>query len=328
MKWFVSLIITLLVFVVTTNSQADEVYFLNKMSSCTIEMFKDKKLQTVSPIPFSNVVLNVRSIPSKPDYVAFKQNNIIFITKQICVVSTDVYNDDNHLMGNEYKKRVEITEKDKFNSYKYFIEFDTGFINVLDNNSVGGDYNEIIPSDSTNPTQWSEAASSDYKAASLISLGFGFKTYKNRFLAFKIRLLNGTKSDALDLVDLNTSLSEPGAWTYEDTFKNFYGGYKFIFRDYSEWKPILAVYLGVSQMNSTMSDGDVHYELSSIGIAALVEAGIEYHINSNVGLGMNLGLEYLGNRSMKFVDKTSGNEFKTKMSYTNQYLSLGIKYYF
>lgn len=317
-----------MVFTISVNLFAEEVYFLNKMSNCSIEMYQDKKLQTVSSVPFHKVILNVKVIPSKPEYVAFKQDNKIFVTKQICVVSTTIQNDNNHLVGNEYKKHIEVSEKDKFNSYKYYIELETGFVNVLDNKSVAKDYNEIIPNNSSNPTEWGAAGSSKYKAGPLVSLGFGLRTNRNRFLAFKIRLISGTKSDALDLVDLNTSITQAGHWTYEDSFKNFYGGYKFIFRDYSAWKPILAAYLGVSQMNSKMTDGSSQYELSSLGIAALFETGIEYHINSHVGLGANLGLEYLGNRSMKFVDKTSGSDFKTNMSYTNQYLALGVKYYF
>ena len=318
-----------LMLIMTAKVFADEVYFLDKMPDCSIQMYQNSRLKSVDSTKFINIILNVKQLPKNPQFVAFKYDNSIFVTKEVCVVSTNKNTIDNHLVGNEYqRKNPVVSEKDKFNSYKYFFEIESGFINVLDSGPVGSDYNEIMPNSSTNPTVWGQAGDSDYTAGALVSLGFGFRSNKQRFLAFKLRLINGTKADPISLIDVNTNLEEQGQWTYEDSFQNFYGGYKFIFRDYSAWKPILAAYVGLSRMNSKMSDGSETYELSSLGLAALFEAGIEYHLNSHVGLGANLGFEYLGKRSMKFADESMGSEFKTNMSYNNQYLSFGVKYYF
>lgn len=318
-----------LMLVCTAKAFADDVYFLDKMPGCLIQKYSNSKFTTVDSAGFNNVILNVKKLPKNPQFVAFKFSNELYVTKEICVMSTNKEAIDNHLIGNEYKRKVQVvSEKDKFNSYKYFVEIESGFINMLDSSSVASDYNEIMPNSSTNPTVWGEPSDSDYTAGALVSLGFGFRNSHHSFIAFKLRVLNGVKSDPVSLIDVNTSLEEAGNWTYEDSFTNLYGGYKYIFRDYSAWKPILAAYLGVSKMNSTMSNGSDSYELSSFGLAALFEVGIEYHINSHVGIGANLGFEYLGNRTMKFADESNGSEFKTNVSYNNQYLSLGVKYYF
>ena len=81
-------------------------------------------------------------------------------------------------------------------------------------------------------------------------------------------------------------------------------------------------------MTSVVSDGNVSADLSSLSPAALAEVGVEYHLNQHFGIGANLGFEYLGNRNFKFSDESLGKNFKSKMSYNNQYLSLGLKLYF
>ena len=314
----------------STNLFAEEVYYLNKLTGCEIKLYRNKKLMNVDERKFTNVIISVTKIPKKPSFVAFKHENDIYITRETCVMDATKKEIDNGLLGTEYKsKPKELSEKEKFNSYKYFVEVETALVTVADKNSVAKDYNEIFPStSSTNPTVWGAAGSSEYKTTRLLSVGFGFRSNANRFLAFKIRLLSGKKSDNVELTDVNTSISQSGVWTYEDSFRNFYGGYKFIFLDYSAWKPVIAGYLGVSQMSSRMSDGIDSYTLSSLGIAGLVEAGMEYHLNSHFGLGANLGFEYLGKRSMKFKSDSGHENLKTNMSYNNTFLSFGIKYYF
>ncbi|MBY0415529.1 MAG: porin family protein, partial [Bdellovibrionales bacterium] len=307
---------------------ADEVYFLDNLQNCQIEMYKEKSLIPVNPKPFINVILNVKTVPKKPDYVAFKFRERIFVTRGICVIDASKKNLDNKLIGNEYQKKPHLlTEREKFNSYKYFVELDTGMVNVLSRNPVAADYNAIMPNNSSNPTVWEATGKSDYNSGSLISLGFGVRSNHERFVAFKIRLLSGKKSDPVGLYDQNTGLTQYGTWNYEDTFKNFYIGYKYIFRDFSAWKPTFGAYLGLSHMSSTLTEGAETFSLTSLGVAALIEGGIEYHLNSHWGLGAMLGFEYLGSRSMTFRSDTAP-KFKTDMSYNNQYLSLGVKYYF
>lgn len=313
-------------------ARADNVYYLYELGRCEVSLYENKELKIVDGKQFERSILNVQKLARNPDHVVFKINNKIYVTHETCVMSTDKKKISNELQGNEFKKQPrEMSEKEKFNTYKYFAEFDFGHMKVADEGAVASDYNAVLPSTSvSHPTSWGKADDSSYSSGTLLSLGFGIRSAhtKIRFLAFKLRFLSGKKSDALDLTDLNTSISQRGTWTYEDSFKNFYVGYKLIFRDYSAWKPVLAAYIGAGHMSTTLSDGLTSYELNSLGVAALLEAGLEYHLNSHWGVATILGYEYLGSRNMKFSDDNSGVNFKTNMSYSNQYFTFGLKYYF
>lgn len=312
------------------NARAENVYYLHELSRCEVTLFENQEFKPVDDSRFIKVVLDVRKLPKNPDYVVFKYNKQVYVTHESCVMSVDKTKVTNDLTGNEFKKKFrEMSEGEKFKANRYFAEIDFGSMKIFDESPVAGDYNEVFPSTSTtNPTVWGKALESSYSSSTLLSLGFGIRSNERRFLAFKIRLLSGKKSDALDLTDLNTSISQRGIWNYEDSFKNFYVGYKFIFLADSAWKPVVAAYIGVAHMSSTLSDGVSSYELSSLGIAALVDAGLEYHLNSHWGVGMNLGYEYLGKKNLKFQDESSGKSFTSNMSYSNQYFTFGLKYYF
>jgi len=313
---------------IITNAKAGSSFYLYELSRCTVALYENKEFKVVDSAPFVKIPLEVRKLSRNPEYVIFKHNKQIFLTHESCVMSADTKN-NNALTGNESAKQFrEKTEKEKFDASKYFIELDVGVMAVSDKSAVV-DYNDVFPSSSaTSPTAWGKGEESAYSPGPLLSLGFGVKSKQNRFLAFKLRMLSGKKSDAVDLIDLNTSISQKGAWAYEDTFKNFYVGYKFLFMDYFPWRPVLGVYLGASYMSSTLSDGDSSFQLSSLGPAVLAEAGGEYQLDSHWALGGSLGFEYLGKRSMTFEDESSGTNFKSNMSYTNQYFTVGLKYYF
>ena len=322
------LIAGLMIFL-SANVFAEDVYYLNNLKSCELKVLNNGKLEVVDSSQFSDTVLQIRRLPKNPAMVAFKQFDRIYVTKESCVVSVDARRVKNRLNGHEFKKEArQYTEQEKFNSYKYYLELETGIVKMMDDAPVGEDYNSIFPTSSSgNPVSWGSAKESTYKAGMLLSLGFGYKLKQERFLAFKVRLLSGQKSDTLSLTDVNTGISQNGSWTYEDSFKNFYAGYKFLF-DYGTWKPMVAAYLGVSMMTSTMTDEISTYELkSSLSPAALLEAGLEYHLNSHWAIAGILGFEYMGKKSMTFSD-SSGSDFKTGMGYNNNYLSFGVKYYF
>ncbi len=309
---------------------AEEVYFLNNLKTCEVKVLNNGQLDVVSSKPFHNTLLYTRRLPKNPAMVAFKHDDRIYVTKESCVAPRDSKQDKNRLNGYEFKKEArQYTEQEKFNTYKYYAEIETGMVKMMDDAPVGTDYNAIFPeSASGSPVSWGQAGNSTYKAGMLLSLGFGYKLRQERFLAFKVRLLSGKKSDTLSLTDINSGISQDGSWTYEDSFKNFYGGYKFLF-DYGVWKPMLAAYLGVSMMSTSMGDGISTYELkSSLSPAALIEAGMEYHLNSHWALAGILGFEYLGKKTISFTDESYGSEFKSGMSYTNNYLTFGVKYYF
>lgn len=314
---------------ISANARAESAYYLHELAQCEVRLVENKEFKAIDGKQFIKVVLEVKKLPRNPEFVVFKYNNQVFVTSESCVMSVDKNKINNDLRGNEFKKKSrQLTPREEFNANKYFAEIDFGSANLADTSGVA-DYNEVFPSTSTtNPTEWGKAEESHYSSGKLLSLGFGIRSNQNRFLTLKLRMLSGKKSDTVDLIDVNTSISERGTWTYEDSFNNLYLGYKFIFLDYSAWKPVIGTYIGASHMTSTLSDGEASYELSSLGIAALVEAGIEYHFNYHWGLGAVLGYEYLGKKSMTFKDETSGKNFKTDMSYSNQYFTFGLKYYF
>lgn len=315
--------------ILAVNAKAENVYYLHEISRCEISLFENREFKAVADNRFINVVLDVRKLSKNPEYVVFKYDKQIFVTHESCVVNVDKNKINNDLQGNEFKKKPrEFSEREKFNLNKYFVEIDFGSMKLNDESAVA-DYNEVFPSNSnTNPTEWGQAEDSSYSSGKLLSLGFGIRSNQTNFLALKLRMFSGKKSDVLDLTDINTDISQRGTWSYEDSFKNLYLGYKFIFLDYSAWKPFVGAYVGASQMTSNLSDGVSSYELSSISIAALIEAGFEYHLNYHWGIGASLGYEHMGKRSLNFKDETSGTNFKSNMSYSNQYLTFGLKYYF
>lgn len=253
--------------------------------------------------------------------VAFKENNLIYISPAFCMI--------------EKKQKEEIipqvkkiSDLDEFLSKEYFIEFEGGIFNVSDQNQVSRDYNETFPSTSANPTSWSKADKSKYKPGMLLSAGVGFRQTPTRFFMLKMKSLTGKKTDTLTLTDINSGLTETGDWIYSDSFLNLYAGYRFQFFPDSRWKPFLGGYLGLSKSTTKLTDNSVTYQLNSLGVALMAELGLEYLLGSTFSLSSSIGLEYLGSRNLKFEDSPDTQGIKTKMSYNNTYLAMGIKYYF
>lgn len=319
-----------IVFLFSLGAWGSDVYYLNNLKHCEIKILNQGRLEIVDPSPFVNTILQVRKLPKNPNMMAFKQEGRIYVTPEYCVVSADSQKVTNRMTGYEFKKEERfLSTAQKFRANKYFAEVELGSIRMMGQGPVVGDYNSVFPSTSTtDPTQWGSASEGSYKSGMLLSFGGGFKRDEGRYYAFKIRLFNGKISDTLALTDLNTGISQQGSWTYEDSFKNFYIGHKWLF-DYGAWKPVAALYAGVSLMSSTLSDGLSTYELQGgISPAVLAELGLEYHLNEHWGLGFLGGLEYIGKKTLKFSDQSAGSDIKTNMSYTNNYFSLGLKYYF
>ncbi len=305
-------------------------YYLDKVKGCSVRTIQNKVLETVPNDEFINKVIHPQILKKNPKLVAFKINGIIYLTPLQCVMNNEKNSDldEKEFESNPFEKKVvHVSEVDKFKTQKYFLDLDLGTFKISAQKALG-DYNQIFPSVTVNPTQWRNVEPGPYKSTSIISLGIGKKLDAIKYMVFKLRILNGKKSDDLVLYDINSSTAQAGSWISTDTFQNIYLGFKYLFFIESAWKPSLGIYAGASRMNTTLTDANSTFNLSSLGPALLAEVGLEYLLNSHYGLGVNYGYEYLGSRSMKFEDIGNHQNFKTNLSYSNSYLIVGFRIYF
>lgn len=301
---------------------AFEAFFQSGHPQCFIKHFKEGKFEDVSESHFSHRPIEVKVLPKNPSMVAFKENNLIYISPAFCMLEKKKV----ELPRPEINKKTSVL--DDFLHKEYFIELEGGSFTISDQNQVSRDYNETFPSTSTNPTTWSKADKSKYKAGLLISAGVGFRQTQTRSFIIKLKSMTGKKTDTLTLTDINSGLSETGDWIYSDAFLNLYAGYRFQFFPDSRWKPSIGGFVGVSKSTTKLTDNSVTYQLNALGVAVMAELGLEYLLGSAFSLSSSIGLEYLGPRNLKFEDSPDTQGIKTKMSYNNTYLALGIKYYF
>jgi hypothetical protein len=307
---------------------AKDFYFLDNDKTCAVKTVKEGKLQNVDVSVIPHLPLYPKILPRHPGIVAFKVDDTVYLAPDHCFISTDKDDLKKEVERKPYVKKPPPSEVEKFRTQKYFFEVDLGTFSIGDKKAVSGDYNSVFPSQTTNPTTWGAAGPSNYKASSLLNFSFGIKKDSEKYLMFKLRVLNGQKKDTLELTDVNSGLSEEGTWTYSDTFYNFYVGYRWLYLIESKWKPSAGIYLGLSMMKTSLTDSDVTVEGSSIGPAVLGELGLEYLFNARYGVGAHFGYEYLGKRSIKFKNTDEAQNFKTDLSYNNTYFSLGLKVYF
>lgn len=309
----------ILLFTGIETSQAQDSFFQKSDPKCFIQSFKEGKLSNVDAKTFYDHPLKVKQLPRNPNMVAFKLEDVVYVTPQNCISDMVVV------------KAQKIVTTDPLKLWlqkENFIMIDFGKPMVADNNPVSGDYNEVFPDQTTNPTTWGKAENSNYTTGLSFSGTFGIRQTPSRFLAFKIRSFSGKKIDTLTLTDVNSGVSEMGSWIYEDSFINLYGGFHFEFLPDSYWKPTFAGYVGVSRATSTLTDNDVSYKLNSLGFALMAEVGIQRIISQSWAIGSTLGVEYLGARSLKFEDSDEAQGFSTKMTYNNINIALGVKYAF
>lgn len=228
-----------------------------------------------------------------------------------------------------------------FDKNKYFIEINGGSTNVSGTGAVFQNYEILNGTYSIDGVSgditFGVAESGKYKAKSSISISGGMRASDSIFYSLKLRRFEGSKKEPVPVtVDIGGSI-EQGIQNFEfkDTFTDVMIGAKYLFFKNSNFKPYVAALVGVSSIKSNLSDEDKmifdNVELSSSGIVASAEAGFEYFFTSKVAVGPSAGYQYLGKREFKVKGKDgqlSSDTFKTKMDYSNTYLSLGVKVYF
>lgn len=348
MRFFIVVLTTL----VMSNLFAEDYLYIRNVPSCTIKKLIDGKLQPTLKNHLLNIPLDAQQFERTPKFIKFKVKEQTYVASTKCIfvatddhpIIKDVYHDEYLLnepiereirLARERKESLESQEAQLLHKQyslhlnNYFIELGGGVANITDQNQIPLDYNTLFPTDPTTPVTWSEADKSLYKTKTLINIGFGIKQFDNGFLAFKFRSFKGTKLDTLTSTNINTSTTATGSWNYSEALTSYYIGYKYLFTSNSSWKPTVSAYLGANSGNTNMSDGTTSYSFTSLGMVGLAEAGVEYLINANISLSINLGYEYVGARTLKPTD-TSGTTAtsQTKLNYSNTSGTLGIKSYF
>lgn len=318
---------------------AGDSYFLDQKKDCNIKLFSGGKFSDIDSAAFIKRTLDIKTLKKNPGMVVFKIDGNVYVTSADCVESVNLDGDYSAVppvalaapqsaQQDTVRVQPRPAKRKAIPAKTTFFEFDVGTFSISDQNQVSRDYNETFPSETTNPTTWSKAEKSKYKASLLLAAGFGFRQTERRSLVFKVRSLTGKKTDTLTLTDINSGLNQTGDWVYDDAFLNLYGGYRFHFFNSSQWRSTLSGYLGLSKTTTTLTDNSVTYNLSSLGLAVLLEGGVERMLGESFSLAGSIGFEFLGPRNLKFEEDVGTGKIKTKMSYNNTYLSLGIKYYF
>lgn len=291
--------------------KAQDYFLMENTQDCTVQGYKNGKLETVPPENFYNVPLKATQLKMNPAYLGFTIENQVYISPKRCL-----------------KLRVRTADRSTVVVVdKYYLELEVGVNQISDQGQVPADYNNLFPSTSTTtPTTWGVAPNSTYGTKSFFQVGFGIAATPESYFAVKFRMFKGSKTDSVILTDVNSGLFQTGVWNFSDLFLNAYFGYKVAFIPYRAWKITLGGYVGASKYSSNLSDGINAFELKSFLLPVfLFEIGPEYRLEEHVAVGINLGYEYLGRRSLT---APNGTNVKTKMSYTNTSETFFIKYYF
>lgn len=291
-----------------TELNAQDFFLSEDAKGCAIEVFKDGKLTVVPSENFLNMPLKATPLRRNPEYLGFTFENQKYIAPKKCLKAR---------VRTATKPTVVLVDK-------YFLEFELGLNKVTDQNQVPVDYNNLFPS--TGTSQWGISANSSYKTKQFFQIGFGIAATPVSYYVLKFRMFKGEKTDSVRLTELNTGLYQDGSWNYSDLFLNAYFGYKVVFVPHSSWKIMIGGYVGVSNYSSNLSDGTNAFELKSFLLPVfLFEGGPEYRLEEHIAVGVNIGYEYLGRRSLS---SPTVSNIKTKMNYTNTYETLALKYYF
>ncbi len=340
----VKVLLIIIYFISISKANAGDSFFLEKKKGCVIKRYNNEKISPVDSSAFVNRTLDVKVLKKNPTMVAFKIDDNLYVTSATCVDSVNLDYDLSKESENDFTSKRSVKSSKVFpnivlqkttpvkhsdaDSHDMYFEFDLGRFVIGDESQVFRNYNETFPSTTSNPTSWSTARKSKYSEGPVLSVAVGFVQTDVRSFVLKVRSMSGKKTDTLTLTDINSGTTQTGDFIYEDSFLNLYAGYRFSFLPDSYWRPSLSGYLGLSRATTKLPDNSVTYNFSSLGIAFLTEVGLERMFRQSFSISSSIGLEFLGARNLKFEDTENTQEIKTKMSYNNSYLSLGIKYYF
>lgn len=315
----------------------EELFFKTDSEDCVVQSFEDGQFKSADKELLRNRQLYPRPLPRRPHLVAFKVEEKVYIAKASCLSGKSYEQRPDQIITTAKKSVEKRSVKTKvhdavpalrFRDQNYFFELDVGSLKILDGKPAASDYNKVFPSVTSNPTSWGETTTEAYKSGLLINIAGGKKISESTFFVLKTHIESGEKNDTVTLTDINTSATQTGTWTYKDSLINSMIGFRHLMTQEGRWIPTIGFYGGLSYLSTTMSDSISSYKLSSLGLAALAELGIDYLYSAHFALGANFGYEYLGAKSLKFADESKGTNFKTDFKYDNVFLSLGLKIYF
>ena len=329
---------------------AKEYFYLSNVDKCTIKAVKNGKLVSVAKNSLANIPLEMKQLPRHQRFLSFQINNQVYLTSSQCVYLADDdrpeiknisnnYNDSevsfNELVADSNESDFHLNQssshEEVLNDNKYFLEFNAGQSAIPNQNVSSVNYNNLFPTDPSNPTVWNAVGTSPYKPKYVIDLEFGDRITKNGFLDFKIRLMKGTKVDTLSLSNVGSSstLGDNYNWTYSEALTNYYAGYKYLFPNNSVWRPSIAGFIGLSTAKTIIANETTSYNFSSLGLGILSEAGMEYFINTGSAINFNFAYEYLAGRTLKSEHSDgSSSSSPININFSNFSLSLGLKTYF
>lgn len=338
-------LVIVIFFLFCFRANAEEYFALKKKESCYVKSYVNKEFRDQRYKDFLGMKLLARPHKKNPEFMLFKLDGTIYVTKKRCLERVEIDEDLEDLPDSKpeedysYLNKVKShnLESLKFNENKYMIEIDAGTTLFSSKDQVYSDYSDasfVIDGDSIDFDE--NATKSKYNGNNLISLTLGYKVSELTFLQLKLKRYSGTKTDEVG-VRVNGTPVTNMKFKYEDSFTSILFGGKFLFFENSKIKPSIGLLAGLSTIDSRVSyaiegySGRFDEKFRSPGLSAQVDIGIELFITDHISIGAAYGLEYLGTRTFRVVDKNdevTNTGYKTKMSYTNTFATGGLKFYF
>lgn len=343
-------------------SQLNDTYYFSPSANCTIKEYKSGGLTQVDAKNFQGVPLKAKKLNRNPQFMAYKVAGKIYISPATCLkttsldsleeLETDSFDERGRRDQTDYGNRLNAADNGQrkssntsaSSSFKnnYYLELDMGILSSGAKNPTYPDYSDlnqvIVDGADTTTINFGEAESSSYKTGAAISVGLGKRISPIQFLSFKFRKYSGNSTDSVPVTMTYSDGSPTDEGTanlkFEDSVMDFMLGTKFVLMPDSNYKPILAAYLGLSTTSSKIIDLDGNQDETKTSSSAMVfalEGGLETMFSENFGVGATLGYQYVSKRKYKFdqeSDTQALKPFTSNKSYSNLSLSLGIKTYF
>jgi hypothetical protein len=303
-------------------------YKIKNEKSCVVKRYEDKAFHDELLVDFSKMEIQAKPYGKNEKFSVFKFNQKIFVVLTSCLEPIENFV-ENEIKPQKKKKNKLVIEPSK-RSYMLQLSFGKPFITsqepVFEYDQLDG-----INCDESNPTEtcdFTDPPSAEYGTGASISAKFGWASTNGNFWLASYKTFKGKKQE-IATVDITNVGSGTSTFTFEDRFTHLTFGKKYIFNEKSSFRPHLSVLGGLSMITSTETSTGAEFQSS--GLVFDTEAGVEFMLSDNFGLGLVLGYEFLGTRT--FILKEKGDEetkkgFKTRQDYSNIYLELGIVSYF
>lgn len=302
-------------------------YRIKNENKCSVKRYEDKAFHDELLVDFSKMEIQAKPYGKNEKFSVFKHNQKIFVVQTSCLVPVENFVENEN---KPQKKRKKIVPDSPKLSYMLQISLGKPFITgqepIFEYDQLDG-----TNCDESNPTEtcnFTDPPAAEYGTGASINAKFGWASTNGNFWLASYKTFKGKKQEiaSVDITNVGTGTS---TFTFEDRFTNLTFGKKYIFNEKSSFRPHLSVLGGLSIITSTETSTGAEFQSSSLVFDT--EAGIEFMLSKNFGLGLMLGYEFLGTRT--FILKEKGNEetkkgFKTRQDYSNIYLELGIVSYF